>query len=550
MDRRSFGMDRRSSGMNRRSFIKRSAAAGGGLIASGSLGPLARAAGPHGRPNILVIMVDQMRTPQWFPAQDKLDALLPNVARLRRKATSFESHYTASNMCVAARGALVTGLYPHQTGCMLTKEVTSSTLSPRFPTWGTMLRQHGYDTTWWGKWHLGAAGDKNAGGLEPYGFDGGTYPSPNGDPGQGSDKDPAIVDQFVNWFESGRHGGPWCSTVSLVNPHDINWWPRFTALDEPLATVDYQFTGGPPNAESAADLQAGKPRLQRALQETTNVACGPVPDSGPEADASWARMLKLYLWYQQQVDAQIGRVLDALYSRPKVAANTVVVFTSDHGEHAGSHGLRAKGGGAYEEAIRVPLFVVDPRGQLSKRRPSVRRQLTSSVDLAPLFLTIAHGSPGWRAQARYSHLAGRADIAAIARNPRSKGRPWVAHVTDETTVEELSYTYNFANEAPHHVAAVRTSGAKYATYSRWKDGTIDIDPGGQDRELYDYRTRGGRRELVNIAGKNTELERKMSRLLEQKVLPAEVRKPLPRGLEAAQEEGMADFFARTSDTTP
>jgi arylsulfatase A-like enzyme len=261
-------------------------------------------------------------------------------------------------------------------------------------------------------------------------------------------------------------------------------------------------------------------------------------------------MLKLYLWYQQQVDAQIGRVLDALYSRPKVAANTVVVFTSDHGEHAGSHGLRAKGGGAYEEAIRVPLFVVDPRGQLSKRRPSVRRQLTSSVDLAPLFLTIAHGSPGWRAQARYSHLAGRADIAAIARNPRSKGRPWVAHVTDETTVEELSYTYNFANEAPHHVAAVRTSGAKYATYSRWKDGTIDIDPGGQDRELYDYRTRGGRRELVNIAGKNTELERKMSRLLEQKVLPAEVRKPLPRGLEAAQEEGMADFFARTSDTTP
>ena len=84
-------------------------------------------------------MVDQMRAPQWFPDQAKLDSLLPNVARIRKVATSFENHFTASNMCVAARGTLVTGLYPHQTGCMLTKEVTSSTLSPRFPTWGTML---------------------------------------------------------------------------------------------------------------------------------------------------------------------------------------------------------------------------------------------------------------------------------------------------------------------------------------------------------------------------------------------------------------------------
>jgi arylsulfatase A-like enzyme len=535
--------------INRRSFIKRSAAAGAGLVASGSLPQLARAARSPGRPNILVIMVDQMRTPQWFPSQAKLDALLPNIARIRRVATSFESHYTASNMCVPARGALITGLYPHQTGCMLTKEVTSSTLSPRFPTWGTMLRQQGYDTTWWGKWHLGAAGDKNAGGLEPYGFDGGTYPSPNGDPGAGSDKDPAIVDQFVDWFENGRRGR-WCSTVSLVNPHDINWFPRFTALDEPLASVDYDFTGGPPNAETAAELESRKPRLQRALQETTNVACGVVPDDGPAAASSWARMLKLYLWYHQQVDAQVGRVLDTLYSRPKVAANTVVIFTSDHGEHSGSHGLRAKGGGAYEEAIRVPLYIADPRGLLSKGRPSRRRQLTSGVDLAPLLLTLAHGSAGWRAHDRYAHLASRADLAAIARRPQSKGRPWIAHVTDETTVEELSYTYNFANEAPHHVAAVRTRGAKYAVYSSWKDGTLDVDPGDQDRELYDYRTTGGRRELDNIAGGKTKLEQTMSRLLEQKVIPAEVRKPLPSRLRAAQEEGLADYFARTSDATP
>jgi arylsulfatase A-like enzyme len=260
-------------------------------------------------------------------------------------------------------------------------------------------------------------------------------------------------------------------------------------------------------------------------------------------------MLKLYLWYQQQVDVQIGRVLDKLRSQPKVAANTVVIFTADHGDHAGSHGLRVKGGGAYEEAVRVPLYVVDPRGQLSRAAPSTRQQLTSTIDLAPMLLTIAHDSPRWRAEERYSHIASRADIAAIARDPRSKGRPWVAHLTDETTIEELSYTYSFANEAPHHVAAVRTPAAKYALYSSWKSGTIDVDPRDQDRELYDYRTPGGRLEVENIAGSKTQLEDAMSQLLAKEVIP-EVRAPLPSRLAAARDEGMADFFARSNEPVP
>ena len=54
-------------------------------------------------------------------------------------------------------------------------------------------------------------------------------------------------------------------------------------------------------------------------------------------------------------------------SRPRVAANTVVVFTSDHGEYGASHGLRGKGASAYEEGIRVPLLVKDPRGDADER---------------------------------------------------------------------------------------------------------------------------------------------------------------------------------------
>jgi arylsulfatase A-like enzyme len=91
-----------------------------------------------------------------FHPSKSSDTLLPNPARIRTRATSFESHHTAANMCVAARGTMLTGLYGHLTGCMLAKAVAeSSTLSGKFPTWGTMLRQQGYEITWWGKWHLG-----------------------------------------------------------------------------------------------------------------------------------------------------------------------------------------------------------------------------------------------------------------------------------------------------------------------------------------------------------------------------------------------------------
>ncbi|SKV98159.1 sulfatase family protein [Mycobacteroides abscessus subsp. abscessus] len=60
-----------------------------------------------------------------------------------------------------------------------------------------MLRDTGYSTWWWGKWHLGHAADNTPDGLEAHGFSGGTYPSPNGAPNQGLQQDPSIIDQFA-----------------------------------------------------------------------------------------------------------------------------------------------------------------------------------------------------------------------------------------------------------------------------------------------------------------------------------------------------------------
>ena len=555
--------------IDRRTFVTRGLLTGGALIGGGlavsrltdandgsdpqrppppTLTQQARGQAPAGRagpdpprPNILVIVVDQLRFPQWIGAGPGGPSLPPNLRRLRRGAVSFARHYTASNDCTPARAALLTGLYTHQTGCMITG---GSTLDPDFPTWGSMLREHGYRTRWYGKWHLTHGDNKwtparGARMLERYGFAGGTYPSPDGAPGQGWRVDPSIAGQFEQWLSTAGEAEPWCTTVSFVNPHDIAWWYGWSDRVPAEAYAPSVIGRLPPNFETPELLMAqGKPHLQRSLQETAAASFGPVPFAGPEVASTWLSMLDLYVKLQLEVDGHIGRVLDALESRPRVAQNTVIVFTSDHGEYGGSHGLRGKGAGAYEEAIRVPLIVKDPRGVLTKAPELARTQLTSSVDVAPLLLSIASGSEDWRGERRYSHLARRAELARILSDPTAPGRPYVLHATDETVTEFAIEPY--AASAPLHVVALRTSSAKYATYSNWPLEGIEPLTDGQERELYDYTTHSGRLELQNGAG-HSPLEGSLHATL-QRAYAEELRRPLPQHLLAAHGRGFYDYF--------
>src|ERR1041384_4213423 len=136
-----------------------------------------------------------------------------------------------------------------------------------------------------------------------------------------------------------------------------------------------------------------------------------MPYHGEGFAQQWFDLMNLYPLVTSYVDEQIGRVLDALEARPDIAERTIVIVTADHGEYGASHGLRGKGAAAYEEAIRVPLIVKDPRGRLTASPEAPRTQLTSSVDVAPLLLTIASGGPAWRTERRYAHLARRHDLS-------------------------------------------------------------------------------------------------------------------------------------------
>ena len=549
--------------VSRRTFLKGGLLAGGVLAgagiairaAAGAAGDsdtlsvtakstVARAGGSpaQARPNILVIIVDQLRFPQWLSPAGFHRGLPPNIARLSSGAVSFARHYTASNDCSPARAALLTGLYTHQTGCMITG---GSTLDPGFPTWGSMLRERGYNTRWYGKWHLthhdnrwtAATGEPA---LERYGFAGGTFPSPDGAPGQGWRMDPHVASQFADWYAADGGFGPWCTTVSFVNPHDIAWWYVWSDRIAAEASASRVVGRLPPNFETPELLiERRKPRLQRSLQATAATSFGAVPFHGADAEGKWLQFMNLYAKLQMQVDGHVGEILEALQSRPEVAANTVVLFTSDHGEYGGSHGLRGKGAGVYEEAIRVPLIVKDPRGVLTAAPERARTQLTSSVDVAPLLLTIATGSDAWRSERRYAHLSRRLDMASILTDPTAPGRPYVLHATDEVVTEFAVEPY--AADAARHVAAIRTPTAKYARYAHWESHTIQPLAFGAEAELYEYTTHAGRLELENRAGRSPHQE-KLHRQLEG-AIRNELREPLPQALQAAHGRGFADYFS-------
>ena len=119
----------------------------------------------------------------------------------------------------------------------------------------------------------------------------------------------------------------------------------------------------------------------------------------------------------------------------------------------------------------MPLLVSDPRGVLTRAPERARTQLTSSVDVAPLLLTIASGSDAWRRETRYSHIAERLDLARILPTRRLPGAPRAARDRrdpDRVRDRALRGRRAAARRRDAHAEA------KYATYSNWRPETIEL----------------------------------------------------------------------------
>jgi len=517
--------------VNRRQFLQRMGA-GALLGVAGAANRQARASSAPAwtpppvlkNPNILVVMVDQMRPPMWLPpAPFSMESVLPNImGRIQSNSYNFEQFFVAATVCTPSRSCLLTGLYAPQTAMYVTGDPGTIVpwLNPAFPTWGealaTLNPAYKGNVWWFGKWHLSQELDSNP--LLPYGFNTRTYPggssfnpSPDGAPNEGTDggpfqgttwaNDALIAGDFIGWLQgqaptTGQPSSPWCATVSLINPHDIAWapdWlqnspfppkgiapqPEYFTPPTSTPTACYGSSPSPWNYENLPQV-ANKPSLQVAYLNAINQSLGTV--------GSWPAFLNQYFWLQNYADQQVGLVLNALAGSP-FANNTIVIFLSDHGEYAGSHGLHTKGFAVYDESISVPFYVQFP-GQTGS---TPMNQMCSAVDLFGLICDLGTGGSGqWRLaypdlarrQSMWSFLYNNSSETRVA--PAPVGLPYIFHTFDQAISPQ--------NPGKCHIVCMRTKlnvsagqiGAKLAFYSEWAPCTTYPDSTTPDPEFYDY----------------------------------------------------------------
>lgn len=375
-------------------------------------------------PNILVITTDEERFN--LPRPDGF--VLPAHERLAQSGITFNRYYSASTMCSSSRSVIYTGRHMPNTGIYDNDNMPYvRPLDPALGTLGTMLREHGYVTTYQGKWHLSNAyvdagsGTSTTDWLEPYGFsDWNDWGDIDGGAWAGLQVDPVIAGQAAKWLRDRAplvsERQPWFMAVNFVNPHDIMSFDYGSRSDvhlppalshavavRPPADVPIYRTRWDVDAPaSVGDSLADAPPAVREFAEVMDVSFGEI-----DAEGAWQAGMSYYLNCIRDVDRSIQSVLDALVASGQ-ADRTMIVFLSDHGDLVGSHGLRQKGNLVYDENFHVPFILVHPDVDGGGETDA----MASAVDIAPTLLAAA-GLDADDVSERYPHLRGHSLLPAL-----------------------------------------------------------------------------------------------------------------------------------------
>ena len=380
------------------------------------------------RPNILLITTDEER--QHIPRPTGYS--LPARERIAERGTTFTRYYAASTQCSSARSVMYTGRHVPVTKIYDNDNMPYvRPLDPALGTIGTMLRSAGYFTTYQGKWHLSnlyidpANPTSTVDALEPYGFsewndwgdiDGGAW--------AGLRVDPVVAGQAVKWLRERApvvaEQQPWFMAVNFVNPHDIMSFDYGSSSSVPLPFgLAHAVVTKPPadipvyrkqwDIELSAtvhDDRSGAAPAVREYARMLDIVFGEVA-----SDDHWHAGINFYLNCLRDVDRSIELVLDALAATGQ-ADDTVVIFTADHGEMAGAHGLRQKANFVYDENFHVPLTISHP--DVADRGTS--DAMASAVDLVPTILDFAGVDPS-----SFDGLAGHSLAPAMHGTPVRDG---------------------------------------------------------------------------------------------------------------------------------
>ncbi|HEX7352716.1 sulfatase-like hydrolase/transferase [Brachybacterium sp.] len=369
-------------------------------------------------PNILVLMTDQHRV-DTFGAYGGPCGLTPVADEIARTGTRFDRWYTPTAICTPARASMLTGQAPFRHRVLANHERNVGYLEDLEEGTFTVpaaLQEAGYATGLVGKWHAGH--ERTA---RSFGFDGPELPGdawhnpvdapdylaylaerdlppyaisdrirgtlPNGGPGNLlaarlhqpleatfehylATRTIELLERYAGRRES--EDAPFSLQLNFFGPH-----LPYILPDEYFDLVDVEGVQLPP---SVAETFEGKPPVQ------ANYSAHWAFDTMPEETSR--KLIAVYHGYVAMIDAQMGRVMDAL-ERLGLAEETAVLVTSDHGEFTGSHRLHDKGPAMYEDIYRTAGILRVP----GQEPGIVRDEFVSLLDTAATFLELAGLDP-------------------------------------------------------------------------------------------------------------------------------------------------------------
>ncbi|WP_275671750.1 sulfatase-like hydrolase/transferase [Paenibacillus ginsengarvi] len=356
----------------------------------------------------MIFMPDQMQAQITFPGHP---CKTPNMDKIKEAGVSFHSAYPPMAHCCPARASFMTSLYPSQHGVynnVSNDQAIHNQLTPGIETFSEKLAEGGYQMYYAGKWHVSATETPQSRGwtelyLKEQELDNGSrrkaYREMICESGQRSRKrgeilrpgwggytlygtsdqsyseldDYECVHQAISQLDRLQDSvDPWCMYIGPNGPHDPFIIPEKYATMYNPDQIDL-----PPNYE---DDMEDKPRIYQRMRKVFSQL------GEEEVKESIAH----YWGYCTLVDDLFGEVLDAL-ARNNQMDNTLIIVVSDHGEHAGAHGLYCKGISMFDEGYRVPLIMSSPKLVQSPGRAV--EQFVTLMDIAPTLIELTGAEP-------------------------------------------------------------------------------------------------------------------------------------------------------------